>query len=101
MDLPPISAFPPKMESLSLAWYRKEDWPRWCEICPDFQPDYQYWLRWAESALKKYEGLGQRLVKVVIQPEEFLDWSRINGGKIDTNARSAFAAFKTAKASGH
>jgi len=101
MELPPISAFPPKMESLSIAWYRREDWPRWREICTDMHPDYDHWLGWAESAFEKYEGLGKRLVKVIIEPEEFLDWSRINGGAIDTHARGAFAAFKTAKASGH
>ena len=101
MDLPPMSAFPEKMHSLSIAWYRREDWPRWCEICTDMHPDYDHWLGWAEEAFEKYKGLEKRLVKVIIEPGEFLEWSRINGGTVDTKARSAFAAFKTAKASGH
>lgn len=86
--------FPPNMKSLSIAWFRKEDWQRWCEICPDFQPDYNHWLRRAEAKFQELQALGKRLQKVVIEPAEFLEWSRVNGGKIDTYARAEFAAFK-------
>ena len=85
------------MKSLSIAWFRKEDWLQWCKICPDFQPNYDHWLNRAEMAFKQYEAFGQRLQKMVIEPDEFLEWSRINGGKVDSPARSAFVAFKAMK----
>ena len=95
MNLPPPTYYPPNVKSLSIAWFKKEDWQRWCAIDPDFQPDYQHWLSRAEGAFKQYEDLGKHVLKVIIEPDEFLEWSRINGGKVNGQARSAFAAFKT------
>ena len=91
MDLPET---PSNMKGLAVAWFRKEDWPRWCSIDHDFQPDYDHWLRRSEKAFKHYESLGKRVVKVVIDPDEFLEWSHANGGKIDSNARAAYAGIK-------
>lgn len=96
--LPPL---PPKMRSLSLAWLREEDWPRWLAIDPNFQPDYQHWLRRMEAALKHYEGQGKRVVKVIVDPDEFLEWSRVNGGKVDSGARATFAARLAIKNASH
>jgi len=34
---------------VAIAWLRKEDWPRWLELDPDFQPDYEHWLKRMDS----------------------------------------------------
>lgn len=86
--------FPQNMRSLSISWFRKEDWPRWLSIDPDFDPDYQHWLVKSETAFKRITAMGHRVKKIIVDPDEFLEWSRSNGGKVDTQARSAFVAYK-------
>ena len=85
------------LKGLAVAWLREEDWPRWLSIDSDFQPDYQHWLRRIEAALKEQETRGHRVVKVTIDPDEFLKWSRINGGKVNSQARAGFAAYILAR----
>ena len=83
------------MKSLSIPWIREEDWSRWCSIL-DLKAGYQSWLGQAEINVRRREALGYNVVKVVMDPDEFLEWSGVNGeGKIDSMARAAFAAFKS------
>lgn len=86
---------PENMKSLSVAWFTKEDWPQWCSIDQDFDPDFGSWLIRAESAFEKHKALGHTVHKVLIHPDEFLHWCRINGRKINSDARAMFATFKT------
>ena len=82
------------MKALAVAWFREDDWLRWCAIDPDFQPDYEHWRRRAESAFQQQEAMGHRVVKITLDLDEFIEWSRANGGQIDTQARATFAAVK-------
>src|SRR5688572_10899126 len=82
---------PPNLEGLAVAWFRKSDWAQWCEIDREFQPDYERWLSRAQFAFETYQAAGYLLVKITIDPDEFLEWSRANGGKVDTHARALFA----------
>ena len=75
----------------AVTWYRKEDWPRWRALCPDFAPNYDNWLVRAEAGFKDHQNRGQFPEKIVMEPDEFLQWSRVNGGKIDGKARAAYA----------
>ncbi|MCR5875137.1 hypothetical protein LRS10_13645 [Phenylobacterium sp. J426] len=79
---------------VALAWMRKEDWPRWLAIDPDFQPDYDHWLRRVEAGIKEIEARGHQVQKVVLDPDKFLAWSReFAGGEVNSKARSRYAAF--------
>jgi hypothetical protein len=89
------------MGGLALSWYRKADWPRWLEIDPDFEPDYDYWLARSEGQIAALEKRGIFPTKVVIDPEKFLEWCRVNnhepavrlcGPAPPTNARALYAA---------
>lgn len=93
-DLPDMPIPREKMRGLAVAWMKKEDWPRWLSIDKDFQPDYEHWLGRVEAAFAHYQRLGHKVEKIVVDPDEFLEWSSANGGKVDSNARSAFAAYK-------
>jgi hypothetical protein len=86
---------PPKkgVQGIAVAWLRKEDWSRWLSIDPDFQPDYDHWLRRTEGLMKDPRYASYTLEKVEIDPDTFLEWSKANGGKVDSNARATFAAF--------
>jgi hypothetical protein len=44
---------------------------------------------WAEA--KDQESLGYNVAQIVIEPRKFMKWSRINGGKIDHEARMTYA----------
>lgn len=88
VDLP----FPPGLRSLSVTWFREADWPQWCAIDPDFQPDYHHWLRRAEAEFQRRKAMDQPIQKVVLDPAKFLAWSRTHGGQVDSHARVAFAA---------
>ncbi len=81
------------LKALAIAWFRKEDWPRWRAIDPDFEPDYDRWLRKVEAEMKKRESSEYVLDKVIIDPDEFTDWCRVNRRKVDSRARAIYAAF--------
>ncbi len=81
------------LKTMALTWFRKEDWPRWLAIDPDFQPDYDHWLRRSEQAMKDWNDPSVILEKVMVDPDKFLEWSRVNdGGKVSQEARATYAA---------
>ena len=81
------------IKTLAVTWFRKEDWPRWLAIDPDFQPDFEHWLRRSEQAMKDWNDPSVVLEKVMVDPDEFLKWSRANaGGKVGHEARGTYAA---------
>ncbi len=80
-------------KAFAVTWFRKEDWPRWLAIDPDFQPDYDHWLKRSEQAMKDHSDPRYLLEKVMVDPDEFLDWSRVNaGGEVGQDARMTYAA---------
>ncbi|MCK1693678.1 hypothetical protein [Bradyrhizobium sp. 144] len=87
----------PKMIGVAVAWMRKEDWPRWLAIDPNFQPDYDHWLKRMNAAVQRLEAEGKLCEKVEIDPDEFLDWCRLNGCKVEPNSRATYAAQILAK----
>ena len=51
---------------MGMTWFRKEDWPRWLEIDPDFQPDYDHWLRRVEAVYEELRSAGVNVVKIEV-----------------------------------
>jgi hypothetical protein len=87
----------PKMIGMAVAWMHKEDWPRWLAIDPDFQPDYSHWLKRMEATVKQFEDKGTLVEKVIIDPDEFVEWCRVNGCKVSSQARATYASLTLAK----
>ena len=80
------------IKTLAVTWFRREDWPRWLAIDPVFQPDFDIWLKKSERVMADYNDPSYVLEKVIINPDEFLEWSRVNaGGKVDQHARASYA----------
>jgi hypothetical protein len=73
-----------------IPWYREQDWTDWVTVCK-FDGSHKDWLTKAETGTKTQESLGYNVAKVVIEPSKFIEWSRINGGKIDHEARMKYA----------
>lgn len=82
------------LQGIAAAWFRREDWPRWLEIDPDFQPDYQHWHARMEKAVAQYRAAGTPIIKTIVLPDEFLAWSTANGKGVGTKARAEYAALK-------
>lgn len=95
MTNPNVPTMPPNMDAVGVSWFREEDWPRWLAIDPNFQPDYQHWLKRTEKAIKDCEAAGHALRKVPVDPDEFLTWSRAAGCGVGTMARAEYVAMKT------
>ncbi len=86
------------------AWYRKEQWERLRQVCPDvdnIEERFEDWHQSAESHFqqlgKKCEREGMRLVKVEVDIEELLRWCAANGLVPDGRARSRFTAEKASE----
>jgi hypothetical protein len=84
-------------------WYKDEvTYNRFREICDDkvqFAQPYADWVKHADDFIREVEArVGQKLVKVNAEPEEFLAWCRVNSKRPDSPSRSAFAAFKGGQA---
>jgi len=83
-----------KMQGLGVAWFREDDFPRWRSIDPNFQPDHQHWLQRMEEVFTRYQAASLPVIRVIIEPNQFLEWSRANDAGVGTEARAAFVACK-------
>jgi hypothetical protein len=82
-----------KLKRLAVAWLRENEWPRWLAIDPNFQPDYQHWLRRMENTFSELKSQGVNVVKADIGIDDFTAWSKAHGnGRVDTEARAEYAA---------
>jgi len=82
------------LQGLAITWFRREDWPRWLEIDPQFQPDYAHWLKRMDKALVAYRAAGIPIIKPLVHPDAFLAWAQANGKSVGPTARAAYAALK-------
>ena len=81
-----------KLKRLAVAWLLEADWPRWCSMDPDFQPSFDHWLQRMTATYERLEAQGAPVVKVTLDPDEFLAWSTAAGAGVGTDARAAYAA---------
>jgi len=74
-------------------WCRSKDYDRLLEIFEDafsFPATYNEWIDVAEAKIKYFEGMGKQIVKVPIDPTEFLLFCSSSGHKRDAEGRRAF-----------
>lgn len=74
-------------------WCRSKDYSRLLEIFEDsftFPPTYNEWIDVAEAKIRYFEGMGKRIVKVPIDPTEFMLFCTSTGHKRDAEGRRAF-----------
>lgn len=88
-----------KLKRLAVAWLAQEDWPAWLAMDPNFQPDYQHWLRRMETTFTRLEAAGVNVVKIEIRPDDFIAWRDSDAGSqyrelLPTHQRAGYAAVK-------
>lgn len=88
-----------KARAIGVAWFREEDYQRIREISDDDMiPTFVEWEAKMLQLLARPAPPGVILEKVIIDPEELLDFARRHhAGKIDSQVRGAFAATLVAK----
>jgi hypothetical protein len=82
-------------EWIGIAWYVSEKYDAVRRVMADGHqlPDsFDVWRTKAEHREKELRGLGQVVVRAVIDPETFPDWCRSRGLNVDSQARMLFAS---------
>jgi len=59
-----------RLRRLALATLRPEDWPRWLELDPEFQPDYAHYRARMDAAAAQLKAAGVATVEVVVLPDD-------------------------------
>lgn len=90
-----------KLIPVGYAWYKEDQWDRLHEVCPDsedFSDSFHEWLEFAnqrcEQLTEEVQGRGMKLVKVIIDVDELLEWCQRNHQEPNGQARSHFVAEK-------
>ena len=81
--------------TLAVTWFRKKDWPRWLSMDPNFQPDYDYWLKRMKGHIAAFKKQGVPIEKVVLDPDAFVAWCSFQGcDPASTSARASYAGMR-------
>lgn len=84
-----------------VGWYRPDTWRRLKKIIPDpenYFDTYEEWAAHAEKLLKGLTDQGIPAEKCFIDPDEMLAWANSQNRKLDSRARSEYAAIVYMKA---
>jgi hypothetical protein len=82
-------------EPVGIAWYAREDYPGILEVMDDadlLPPSFEDWLERAEEVERELGRQGFVLLRVALDPADFVVWCRDRRRAPDGDARSAFAA---------
>jgi uncharacterized membrane protein len=93
------------IRALGMVWYELEDFERIKTMMEDghrLHRTYTEWRLAAEQGERQFRRQGHLVVRAHLRPDEFIEWCRLNGQKLNAEGRNAFAnevAFKTHGAS--
>lgn len=89
-------AKPPNIQGVGVPWFTTETWPRLLEVCgaeADLMPaTFAEWIALAEPRFAQHAANGVPVERVLIDPDEWVEWCEANDLVIDGRARAAFAA---------
>lgn len=90
------------LRAIAVAWFRREDYQRVREISDDDMiATFEEFEASMMQRLASFEAPGGILEKVIIDPDELLDFARrLHGGTINAKVRSQLAAAIIAKKHG-
>lgn len=83
------------MKQFNLAYYRREDWPRFLEMISDPERMHEKWEDWEKElkkAEKRFRKEGLETKKVIINLDDLKAYCDRKGIAIDGSARSRYAA---------
>jgi hypothetical protein len=87
---------PTSIRGVAVPWVTAEAFPRLREISanPDDLPEtYDEWLALVEPRFERHAANGLPLKRVLIDPDELLEWCTANDLLADAHGRAGFAAY--------
>ena len=81
---------------IGIAWYKRKDYPALRAIMDDahvLPADHATWLSKANSVVLLEMALGNKIVRVTIDPGAFLAWCEATRQPVDARARSRYVHF--------
>lgn len=88
------------IRAAGFCWYRREDYARIRKLMSDghkLPATFDSWLEQAQKGLQRFEGQGGVALKVYLDPTEFTAWCSARRLKLDSSARTQYAAEAAAK----
>ena len=87
---------------VSVAAYRKEDWPVLRALCPDLPKSYANWERETRRVVERMEQEGFQVMRIELTVDFLRDWSRRRAGrrltaKVRSSMLAELAAQRTAQ----
>jgi hypothetical protein len=94
-----------KIEVIGVPWFTAETWPRLLEVVNSTEADklpdtYSEWIALAGPRFAQHIADGLPVERVLIDPDEWVDWCELNDLPVDGATRAAFAAFVLARRAG-
>lgn len=78
----------------AMVWYKEEHYEELLSIFDDAEllpPTYQAWLARAEEKKAEVEAAGDKVMKVFIAPDTFIEWCEKKNLPKDANSRTELA----------
>ena len=78
---------------IGIAWYKRKDYPALRAIMDDahvLPADHETWLSKAYSIVLLEMALGNKIVRVTVDPGPFLAWCEATRQPVDARARSRY-----------
>jgi len=89
------------INAVGMSWYSPEDYDSLRSLFKDGDqlPDtYDEWLLAANRGVETLQNEGQKVLRIPLSPNEFVELCRIRKCDLDANGRKLFAATKAAEA---
>ena len=77
---------------VSMAAYRKDEWPVLRALCPDLPKSYAYWERETQQLADRLKAEGFRVERIEVTASMLRDWSRRRGRRLTAKVRSTMVA---------
>ncbi len=84
----------PAVRAVGMAWYRRADYTRIKQVMVDSEKlptTFDKWQTLAEKGEQQLKAKGHLVIRVHIDPEEFVAWCASNNCEVDADGRMAFA----------
>jgi hypothetical protein len=82
------------IDIIAITEYRREDYPRMLELAPDgggMEKTYEEWKELCDAGVIAVASQGVRIVRILVDPEEFAAWLRMRKLKSTPESRSRYA----------
>jgi len=77
----------------NIPWFERDDFEAMRRLLPDmpeFAGTFEDWLQGADQRVAEFEARGDRVVKVIVKPKDYVEWCARCGLDYDFASLGAF-----------